>query len=98
VSLKRASELYRSEAYLPGWRATALNTTTGATKSLSVDRAGLIEKVDVPAGTWTIHFHYHAPYIEVSTAVSTVSWVLLLGVAATVGVRRIRKRKGKVLA
>jgi hypothetical protein len=52
----------------------------------------------VPAGTWTIHFHYHAPYIEVSTAVSTVSWVLLLGVAATVGVRRIRKRKGKVLA
>jgi len=98
VSLKRASELYRSEAYLPGWRATALNTTTGATKSLSVDRAGLIEKVDVPAGTWTIHFHYHAPYIEVSTAVSTVSWVLLLGVAATVGVRRVRKRKGKVLA
>ena len=98
VSLQRASELYRSEAYLPGWRATALNTTTGATKALSVDRAGLIEEIDVPAGNWTIHFHYHAPYIEVSTAVSTVSWVLLLGVGATVGVRRASKRKGKVLA
>jgi hypothetical protein len=98
VSLKSPAALYRSEAYLPGWRATALNTKTGTTTSLSVDRAGLIEKVEVPAGDWTIHFHYHAPYIEVSTAVSAVSWVLLLGIAATVGVRRVRKRRGKVLA
>jgi hypothetical protein len=98
VSLTSPAALYRSEAYLPGWRATALNTKTGTTTSLSVDRAGLIEKVEVPAGDWIIHFHYHAPYIEVSTAVSAVSWVLLLGVATTVGVRRVRKRRGKVLA
>ena len=98
LSLSSSSELYRSEAYLPGWRATALNTTTGTTESLSVQRSGLIEKVDVPAGTWTIHFHYHAPYIEVSTTVSVISWVFLLGVGATCAVKRTRKPKSKVLS
>jgi hypothetical protein len=98
LSLSSPSELYRSEAYLPGWRATALNTTTGVTKALLVDRSGLIEKVDVPAGTWTIHFHYHAPYIEVSSAVSAVSWVLLLGVGAAFAVKRRPRRTAKVLA
>jgi hypothetical protein len=96
VTLKNAAELYRSEAYLPGWRATALNTTTGKTTSLSVQRSGLIEKIDVPAGNWTIHFHYHAPYIELSTAASAVSWVLLLGVGATFALKRSRKRTAKV--
>ena len=96
VKLATSSELYRSEAYLPGWRATALNTTTGKSEALSVQRSGLIEKVDVPAGEWTIHFHYHAPYIEASATVSAISWALLLGVAAAFGVRRSRKRTAKV--
>jgi hypothetical protein len=98
VSLSSPAELYRSEAYLPGWRATALNMTTGKTTSLSVQRSGLIEEIDVPAGNWTIHFHYHAPYIELSTTASTVSWLLLLGVGGTWVLRRARKRNGKVLA
>ncbi len=76
VSLTKASALERSEAYLPGWRATAVNSTTGRIVQLKVQRTGLIEKVDVPEGTWVIHFHYRAPYIEVSTAASAASIVL----------------------
>jgi hypothetical protein len=98
VTLNAASALERSEAYLPGWRATAVNDTTGAVEQLKVSRAGLIEKVDVPKGKWVIHFHYHAPYIEVSTAATAVSVVLWLGVASGLLIRKRRKRTAKVLS
>jgi len=98
VTLQRSSVLERSEAYLPGWRATAVNTTTGRVVNLSVYRVGLIEGVRVPQGTWTIHYHYHAPYIEVSVAASAASLVLLLGVVTALGVTRRRRRADKVLS
>jgi hypothetical protein len=98
VTLTKASALERSEAYLPGWRATAVNSKTGQTVELTVTRAGLIEKVDVPKGTWVIHFHYHAPYIEVSVAVSAVSLVLLIGAALWFLRRSRRRRNSKVIS
>ena len=88
--------LVRSEAYLPGWRATALNQKTGQTLELPVSRSGLIEKVTVPAGQWTVHFHYHAPYIELSLIVSLASIVALGGVATTLWVRRRQSRGTKI--
>jgi hypothetical protein len=97
VTLNTASVLERSEAYLPGWRATAVNDITGKVEQLKVMRAGLIEKVDVPQGKWVVHYHYHAPYIEVSTAASAVSVMLWLGVSAGLLIRRRRKRSTKVL-
>ena len=97
VTLAKASALERSEAYLPGWRATAVNDVTGKTVQLKVSRAGLIEKIHVPEGKWVIHFHYHAPYIEVSSAATIVSIVLWIGVSSTLLVRRRRKRNDKVL-
>jgi hypothetical protein len=97
VTLTKASALERSEAYLPGWRATAVNDVTGKVDQLKVTRAGLIEKIDVPRGKWVIHFHYHAPYIEVSSAATVVSLVLWIGVSSTLLVRRRRKRNDKVL-
>jgi hypothetical protein len=98
VTLNAASALERSEAYLPGWRATAVNDTTGKVEQLKVSRAGLIEKVDVPKGKWVIHFHYHAPYIEVSTAATAIASVLWLGVSASLLIRKRRKRTAKVLS
>ena len=97
VSLAKASVLERSEAYLPGWRATAVNDVTGKTVQLKVSRAGLIEKIHVPQGKWVIHFHYHAPYIEVSSAATVVSIVLWIGVSSTLLIRRRRNRNDKVL-
>lgn len=90
--------LTRSKAYLPGWRATALNVKTGASQELSVQRSGLIQKVDVPAGKWIVHFHYHAPYIEVSLAISFVSVVAMIAVSTFLIVTDRRRRKGKVLS
>jgi hypothetical protein len=97
VTLTKAGALERSEAYLPGWRATAVNDVTGKTVQLKVSRAGLIEKIHVPQGKWVIHFHYHAPYIEVSSAATVVSIVLWIGVSSTLLIRRRRRRNDKVL-
>jgi hypothetical protein len=98
VSLTKSSVLERSEAYLPGWRATALNTTTGASVNLSVHRDGLVQSVDIPKGSWTVHFHYHAPYIEVSVTASVISLVLLIGVSGGIVAQRRRRRNAKVLS
>ncbi len=96
VDLRRADTLTRSEAYLPGWRATALNNVTGASIQLVVHRHGLIESVDVPEGSWTVHFHYHAPFIELSSAISAASTVVLLGVVALWWGPWTRRRRDKV--
>jgi hypothetical protein len=96
VSTKHPVLLVRSEAYLPGWRATALNTGTGDSVALNVERSGLVQKVTVPSGTWIVHFHYHAPYIEAGLASSLVGVVVLVGVSSTLLVTRRRGRKGKV--
>jgi hypothetical protein len=98
VTLTSAGALERSEAYLPGWRATAVNDTTGQVKQLKVSRAGLIEKVDVPKGSWVIHFHYHAPYIEVSTAATAISLAVWIAASSGLLIRKRRKRTAKVLS
>ncbi len=88
--------LVRSMAYLPGWRATALNTATGKSVALKVTRNGLIQQVTVPKGVWSVHFHYHAPYIEMSLAASIVGMVLIIGVGIYLLVDDRRRRTVKV--
>jgi hypothetical protein len=88
--------LVRSMAYLPGWRATALNTRTGKSEALKVTRSGLVQQVHVPSGQWQIHFHYHAPYIEVSLAASIVGSVSIIGVGAYLFIDERRRREDKV--
>ncbi len=74
------STLMRATAWLPGWRATAVNDLTGEVRPLPVRRHGLIQAVSVPAGTWTVHFHYHAPYIVLGLSLSVACSVALLAV------------------
>jgi hypothetical protein len=88
--------LVRSMAYLPGWRATALNSVTGKSEALKVSRNGLVQQVTVPKGVWVVHFHYHAPYIEVSLAASVLGTVLIIGVGAYLVVDERRRRGDKV--
>ena len=83
--------LVRSMAYLPGWRASAQNTR-GVSRELVVRRHGLVQSVRVPAGTWTVHFHYHAPHIELGVALSSVASFLWLGVVAMLVTGRRRPR------
>jgi uncharacterized membrane protein YfhO len=88
--------LERSEAYLPGWRATALNEKNGDTVQLPVERSGLIQKVTVPTGEWTVHFHYHAPYIELGLIVSLVSSLALVAAAIIVFESKRRRRASRI--
>ena len=74
--------LKRSDEWIPGWRATAVNATTGTSEALHVVRSGLIMQVTVPTGTWKVYFHYHAPYLALglaSTGGSFFAFVVLLG-------------------
>ena len=81
--------LVRSSAWLPGWRATAVNEATGRSKALTVMRHDLVQVVTVPAGTWRVHFHYHAPFIGIGLISSAIG-VALLGITLVV-LRRQRK-------
>ena len=89
--------LKRSDAYLPGWRATAQNTRTGANLSLPVSRDGLIQLVTVPSGNWIVHFHYHAPYIELGVTVSALGILAMVGAVAFLLIEERRRSKGRVL-
>ena len=82
VNATSAVELVRSMAYLPGWRATAFNPATGHSVELTVTRHGLVQGVRVPAGGWVVHFHYHAPHIEIGVAASGAALVLWLAESA----------------
>jgi hypothetical protein len=83
--------LVRSMAYLPGWRASAVDAR-GHARELTVARHGLVQSVNVPAGRWTIHFHYHAPHIELGVALSALSAVSWLGVVGLLVARHRRTR------
>jgi len=89
--------LWRSTAWLPGWRATATNLDTGEEHAVVVRRSDLIQKVSLPAGHWRVHFHYHAPHIAVGLAVSTLS-LLLMGGGVVVVSREARRRRGSLTA
>ncbi len=98
VSLHAAAPvtLIRSTSYLPGWRVTALNVATGENSTLLVQRNGLIQQVTVPAGTWVVHFHYHAPYIELGLGASLGGGGLLVVMVSYLIADERRKRNDKV--
>jgi len=96
VNASSAVTLVRSMDYLPGWRATAVNLKSGKSQSLKVTRNGLIEQVMVPTGDWRIHFHYHAPHIELGLAGSLAGTALIIGVGAYFVVDERRRREDKV--
>lgn len=78
VKATHPTVLKHSMGWIPGWRATGHNNVTGATVTLHVVRSGLIQQVIVPPGDWTVHFHYHAPHIELGLIGSFAGGVLML--------------------
>jgi len=77
IAATHPTVLKRSVEWIPGWHATAVNVSNGRVVTLHVVRSGLIQQVIVPPGTWKVHFHYHAPYIDVGLA-SSIGGTLLL--------------------
>ena len=94
VLASHAVTLVRSVAFEPGWRATA-TSTTGTLRQLPVSADDLIQRVSIPAGTWTVHFHYRAPRIEAGVALSGAAGVLWLGLGGWFYVRARRTTKAK---
>lgn len=90
--------LKRSMSWIPGWHATARNETTGKLVDLHVVRSGLIQQVIVPPGHWTVHFHYHAPFITIGLIASLGGGIALLGAFAVLRGWVPKRRKGKVNA
>jgi hypothetical protein len=98
VAATHATVLKRSMEWIPGWHATAVNVATGRVVKLHVVRSGLIQQVIVPPGTWKVHFHYHAPYIEVGLAGSITGTLVLLAAIGYVCEWVPRRRKDRVNA
>ena len=96
LTVERPTDLVRSEAYLPGWRATATNLASGQVVDLAVVRTGLIQRVRVPRGQWTIDFHYDAPYARIGLIASGLSLTALASVGCALVVERRRRAHGKV--
>jgi hypothetical protein len=96
VDDSNSADLIRSMAYLPGWHATAINSETGTSRGLTIEKYGLIQKVHVPSGKWIVHFHYHAPFIEKSLLISLFSGLSVGGIALWPVLTRRRSRNAKV--
>jgi len=88
--------LKRSMGWIPGWRATGLNLATGLSTPFHVVRSGLIQQVIVPPGDWTVHFHYHAPHIELGLIGSLVGGTFMLAAWFVLFGRMRRRSKGRV--
>jgi hypothetical protein len=88
-----------SEAYLPGWRATLTPVTPGGRPLTLVVRAdGLIQSVRVPAGTWTLSFHYRPALLTLGiagSAVAAAGFAVVGLLAITRRRRRVVRRRGE---
>lgn len=83
--------LVRSESWFPGWHATLRGD--GTTETVSVGRRGLIQAVQVPAGTHTVAFTYDAPYLQAGLWVSAAGILAVLAAAlCALGLRRRHRR------
>jgi len=96
IAATHPTVLKRSMEWIPGWHATAVNVATGKVEKLHVVRSGLIQQVIVPPGTWKVHFHYHAPFIDVGLVGSVGGSLLLLASILYVRGWVPRRRKGRV--
>ena len=90
VHARSATTVLHSVEWIPGWRANAQRVGTSQVIALTVQRSGLIQSVRVPPGEWVIHYHYHAPHIELGLLGSLLGGLLL--VVAFVLRRRRRPR------
>ncbi len=83
----------RAVAYIPGWSAT-WTPTTGPARQLAVQRTGLIQTVDVPAGSGVVTWAYKPPGLSAGLALSLAAAVVLAVLAVLSAARWLRRRRG----
>ncbi len=92
VTSPRGIRVVRSVAAIPGWSAT-WRPAGGAAVGLPVQADGVVQAVDVPAGTGVLSWRYTAPRFMAGLAVSLgAALALLLLLLAPAGQRLPRSR------
>lgn len=93
VTSTQASLLVRSEQYAPGWSATVqpieASGALGPASSLPVRAVGILQGVEVPAGSYRVTWHYHSTRVDIGLLLSALG-SLACAAAAIVGLRRRR--------
>ena len=67
----------RAVAAIPGWSA-AWHPRDGRTAALTVDRAGLVQAVDVPPGRGVVTWSYVPPGFPVGAGLSLAAAILIV--------------------
>jgi hypothetical protein len=88
VSSSRGLRLVRSVADIPGWSAI-WQPARGQPATLSVQRDGIVQAVDVPPGRGTVTWRYVPPRFVPGVVISLIAAVLVLAFA--VAGRRARR-------
>jgi hypothetical protein len=95
VTTPRRATLVRSEQFATGWQATVMTSAVpgGAETrhAARVQRDGLIQSVEVPAGTSLVHFTYRPHRVLEGFVASAVGFIVLVGLVAWPVFRRRRR-------
>ncbi|HVX43151.1 MAG TPA: hypothetical protein VHC49_04680, partial [Mycobacteriales bacterium] len=92
VSSKSGATVLRSVAAISGWKATWQPDGSSDRRSLPVHRDGLIQAVDVPAGSGTLRWSYQPVGWHAGLAATAAGLVLLLGYGGWAGLSALRRR------
>ena len=92
VSSARGVRVVRAVAEIPGWSATWRPSTGGRAVTLPVQRLGLVQAVDVPAGDGVLSWHYSAPGLATGAWCTLAGGALALAIVGALGVARRRRR------
>ena len=90
VFSRSGARVVRSVSDIPGWSATWL-PRHGPAAALAVQRDGLVQAVDVPAGLGVITWSYTPPLFPAGLALSLGATAVLLAVLALPGAGRARE-------
>jgi hypothetical protein len=101
VSSPDGVRVVRSVAAIDGWSAT-WQPRNGPATTLTVQRDGLVQAVDVPPGTGALTFRYTPPGFEAGLAASIAAGVLMAGclvvallIRPPAAARRARRARGR---
>jgi hypothetical protein len=93
VSSRSGATVVRSVAAVSGWQASWQPDGSSKHTSLPVHRDGLIQAVDVPAGSGTLRWSYVPAGWHSGLALTAAGIVLLLGYAGWAGIAAARRRR-----
>jgi hypothetical protein len=93
VTSSQASLLVRSEQYAPGWSATVqpieVSGALGPASSVPVRAVGILQGVELPAGSYRVTWHYRSTRVDIGLLVSVLGSLACAG-GAIIGLRRRR--------